>query len=139
MTGFTPELGQWGFSNSPWQEIETPGYVTAGFEVIAAAIGEQRGDWSDGWGALTSNAGGEEYVNGTFAMRSYCWCDGGRPGHEDGCPPNFEHFASGIKAAWYEHAERGESINRLVGPGEWGKVLSECLASVSHSTELTER
>ncbi|HEU5223009.1 MAG TPA: hypothetical protein VFU07_04935 [Candidatus Lumbricidophila sp.] len=70
-----------------------------------------------------------EYRTEQFAIRDYCWCafgdgydrhdyneaeDGPMPNPErsthttpDGmCPPNFEHFKSGLKLDWYKRRGR---------------------------------
>jgi hypothetical protein len=126
MTDFEPELGQLGFSNSPWQDKSTPRWITAGILQIDDALCEALGDAQDGWNTYCSNSGRGEFVNEVFAIRSYCWCDGGAEGHEEGCPPNFEHFGSGIRAAWYKRAQRGESINRIPSKTEWRSIVREC-------------
>lgn len=46
---------------------------------------------------------GGKYENDTFALRSYCWCDGNL--HKDGCPPNFQY--NDIRISWYKHHQRG--------------------------------
>ena len=124
---YEPELGQAVFGG-PWESLDTPGYVTAGFDVIASRIASRRGLDPEGMSVLTANSGEGDYVSDVFAMRSYCWCDGST--HPDGCPPNFEHAASGFVARWYKHANRGQSCNRLMGAQEWSAVLAECLAAV---------
>lgn len=118
---YEPELGQAIFGG-PWEEQNTPGYVTAGLDVLAERIAEYRGKEA----FLTSNDGEPEFATPVFIMRTYCWCDG--RDHPDGCPPNFE--SGDISARWYKHAQRGASINRDVSAEEWAQVLSECLASV---------
>ena len=126
MSGFTPELGQAAFSNGGWQHREMPYYVEAGLHAIASAIAGVRGDE----GELTSNWGERPWESDTFAMRTYCWCDGDQEGHEDGCPPNFEHRASGLIACWYKHAGRSASINQRVSRTEWTAILVDCLRDV---------
>lgn len=132
MSEFSPELGQAVFGNTPWSSISTPGYITAGFEIIAAAVQVARGlDPEKQW-PLTANSGADPWEGEVFAMRCYCWCDGGREGHEDGCPPNFEHKASGFTATWYKHSERGESCSSPVPPpAEWSRIVAECVAEVA--------
>src|SRR2546423_1713602 len=106
----------------PWEELDTPGYVTAGLGIIGYRIGELRGTES----LIVANDGEPPYSNDVFTIRTYCWCDGNE--HPEGCPPNFDHPASGLQARWYKHAQRGASINREVDSTEWSKILSECLA-----------
>ena len=130
-----PELGQFGFSNTPWQEIDSPAWINPGLEAIATAIKAQRGEGDDDWTELTSNSGGEPFENDLFAMRSYCWCDGERPGHEDGCPPNFEHKPTGLIINWYKHSRRGRSQNQVVSGAEWSAIVAECLRAVSAGGE----
>lgn len=133
MADFQPELGQMMFSNTPWTQIRTPGYVTDGIGAINDLyVRHVEGGIEDEYGSLYSTGllrvvnSAPEVVNDIFALRSYCWCDGEREGHEDGCPPNFEHFASGFKAFWYKHSSRGESCNRQLDRTEWMKIQREC-------------
>lgn len=92
----------------------------------------------------------EAYVNKTFALRDYCWCEGGRHpeivdwdedesgyleippsgGTSSGCPLNFEHFASGLKAEWYKGLGRDVLFNRAPRPDEALAVLMDCLGSM---------
>jgi hypothetical protein len=122
---YVPELGQAVFSNSPWGEHETPGYVTEGILLLASfvACGDHAKD-------PTANMGPQaDFDNGTFAMRAYCWCDGEATGHENGCPPNFKYRA--FEARWYKHASRGESCNFVPSYGAWRKAMIACLESLA--------
>lgn len=113
---------------------------------------------------IGSNAAGA-YVNDTFALRDFCWCEGryhpetvddDHPGFQDaiessggtstGCPPNFEHFSSGVTATWYKHLGRDTEFNRYAKPGEALEILRDCLVSLpaGHllglgSVELTQK
>lgn len=89
-------------------------------------------------GGVGSNYGCH-FVNETFALRDYCWCDGrihplladGSPG----CPPNFEHFDSGIKGSWYKHIGRDMAFNRATKhPHEAYAVLRHCAAKLPTPT-----
>lgn len=131
MVDFEPELGQWGFSNTPWQANETPGWMQRGIEQIDEALVELEGH-ADDWGHYTSNSGRGEFKNDVFAIRSYCWCDSGK-GHEEGCPPNFEHFKSGIQAAWYKHSRRSPSVSTIPTSAEWRAIVRECEDSLALS------
>lgn len=129
---YKPELGQALFSNSPWGKVETPPYVIAGIDLIAATIsgGEYVRD-------PTNNIGCDgNFENDVFAMRGYCWCDGGLEGHEEGCPPNFQ--CGDFEARWYKHSHRGTSQNRPVTTEEWRAIVQRCLSSLestaSHET-----
>ncbi|MBT8163215.1 MULTISPECIES: hypothetical protein [Arthrobacter] len=77
---------------------------------------------------------GEHYVNDVVALRDFCWCDGRiHPEDADGipsCPPNFEHFASGILGEWYKHLGRDVRFNRKPEAGEALAVLVDCLESL---------
>lgn len=128
---FTPELGQMAFSNTEWQQYPLDGYGETVLETIAIAIAESRGDdqWKDG--LLVGNYGCEPHENATFAMRSYCWCDGEGEGHEAGCPPNFEHRPSGLTVCWYKHVGRSASKSLPMNRGQWLVVLQDCLESLS--------
>lgn len=102
----------------------------------------------------SSGVGGncaEAYVNDVFAIRDYCWCDGGRHpervdwdveddsvylemppsgGSSSGCPMNFEHFASGLKCEWYKYLARDVLFNRDPKPHEPLAILMDCLRSL---------
>lgn len=127
---FTPELGQALSSNTPWKAHELSRSQSEDLNELAEAIGRHRGDYQEGWGSLASNSGSEEYTGPVFDMRCYCWCDGDRPGHEESCPPNFHHHATGIQVAWYKHAGRGASINQKISSAHWKRVIAECRDSV---------
>lgn len=136
-TSFQPELGQMVFSNGRFAEHAVPERVSDELHVLAGAIADARGDEepANKWGGpyailLTANYGAEEYTNDVFVMRTYCWCDGDKPGHEDGCPPNFEHLSSGLQINWYKHAGRGANANRELTRKLWAPIFRECLASV---------
>ena len=96
--------------------------------------------------------GGATYANEVFAIRDFCWCEGrfhpevagyddmddnthyaamsASGGTSTGCPPNFEHFASGITGVWYKHLGRDTVFNRYARPGEALEILRDCLASL---------
>lgn len=129
---FTPELGQYAFTNTPWHSVSTPHYITAGFDIIAAAIQEARGIDPEREYPLTSNSGADPWEGEVFQMRCYCWCDGERADHKDGCPPNFHYAPTGFQATWYKHASRGESCSSPVpSPVEWGQIVAACVGEVS--------
>ena len=63
------ELGQMIFSNNDWYSYDAD-WATDGLVMIAQVIAELRGEDPDGgWTTLTSNSGGEEFVNDVFEMR----------------------------------------------------------------------
>ena len=131
-----PELGQ--LFNGFYNGYSTPGYVNAGYNAIDALLSEHlysvrkvKYDYGtyDSWDMYaTGNTGWiHELPEGApFAMRAYCWCDGMHDGHEDGCPPNFHHFASDFRAYWYKHGNRGQSCNRDISLADWRKIQREC-------------
>lgn len=125
---FEPELGQAAFSNTPWHEIEMHEAVYDVLRVIGEfLVLEHQTDQNP-----CDNCGGDgQFENDTFAMRAYCWCDGGigYEDHEDGCPPNFHFKPTDFKCAWYKHAGRGATQNRKVTPPELYRVLIDCLGS----------
>lgn len=127
---YEPELGQAVFSNTPWGCYNTPGYVTAGLDLIGDRIANLRHGDPEAYESLTSNYGEPEYRNEVFVMRTYCWCDGEKEGHEEGCPPNFEHFASGFASTWYKHSHRSPSVIREISFKDWQAIQTECLESV---------
>lgn len=116
------ELGQFLFSNSPIQKHEAY-WASNGLTDIAEVIQEYRGDD----GLLVSNYGEAPFDCDIFSMRTYCWCDGDREGHEDGCPPNFIHKPSGLIINWYKHAMRGITSNKKLSKIEWLRIVQECL------------
>jgi len=130
-----PELGQ--MFNGYYNGYQTPGYVNAGYTAIDESISEhlyparpalhECGTYADWDARATSNTGWiHELDDAPFAMRAYCWCDGGAEGHEEGCPPNFHHFASDFQAYWYKHGNRGQSCNRDISSADWRKIQREC-------------
>ena len=126
---YEPELGQMIFSNTPYTQLPTPGYVTTGIDTIDSLYAEhvEGKDLATTFRpGRTSNSGEPDVVNEVFALRSYCWCDDGNPEHYEGCPPNFEHFESGFKAYWYKHSQRGETCNRELSRTEWRVIQREC-------------
>lgn len=123
------ELGQIAYSNTEAQEFDAS-WASSGLETIAEVLAENRGivDQSD---RLTSNSGGEPYVNDVFAMSAYCWCEGGAKGHEDACPPNFFYKPTNLTITWYKHAERGirsnvEDLSAL----DWHRIVNMCIESI---------
>ncbi len=76
----------------------------------------------------------ERFRNDVFAVRDYCWCDGlihaeteeGLPN----CPPNFEHFASGITGEWYKYLGRDTRWSRYVSGAEALAILGDCIRSL---------
>lgn len=106
--------------------ITTPAHVPVRLGALAEAIAQRRGDGL--W--LTGNDGAEPFENDTFALRAYCWCDGDDAGHEEGCPPNFEHKASGVHVRWYKHAGRGSTVNKVVTADQWDTILASAMCSV---------
>lgn len=127
MTSFEPELGQAAFSNTQWQSFDLAPMIRAGIEALDLIIAD------DDYDRLhIDNRGTEPFENDVFVIRSYCWCDGGKPGHEEGCPPNFEHKKTGFQACWYKHIGRGASQNQRLnrsGPA-WRYILMDCLRSL---------
>jgi hypothetical protein len=123
---FTPELGQFAFSNTPWQPVDGDMYVR-GLSLLGELATPLLG------GNPTHNEGSDAYESSVFQIRTYCWCDGERPGHEDGCPPNFVHLTSGLQVTWYKYAGRGTSANRILSPADWAQVMAECLTDLTAS------
>lgn len=122
---YQPEIGQI-LTGAAFTSTETPTYVTDGFQILDALYADLR-EGGDDHHARTSNHGGERIVTDTFEMGPYCWCDGEREGHEQGCPPNFIHHFSGFQVHWYKHAERGSTCNVAPTPLQWASVLRECI------------
>lgn len=125
---FEPEIGQI-VSGATFTRQPTPAYVTAGCTVLDALYAD-RFEGGANLYSRVSNGGGAPIITDTFEMRPYCWCDGEREGHQDGCPPNFVHRPSGFEAYWYKHAERGETCNRDLSALEWAAMLRDCIDAV---------
>jgi hypothetical protein len=127
------EIGQILLTNTETLEHEAD-WATSGLDAIAEVIAEHRGYKQDKYGygpLLTSNEGDQEYDNEIFTMRTYCWCDGTRKGHEDSCPPNFTYKPGGINVTWYKHSARGITSNVEWIPAlAWHRIVNECIESV---------
>jgi hypothetical protein len=132
---FEPELGQMLFSNGQQGAYQVPGYVEAGLVALGTMVattlcvdGSEEEMWCHN---PCNNVGGNDanFENDVFAMRAYCWCDGEREGHEDGCPPNFE--SAGLKVSWYKHARRGNSADREITAAQWQTIFTRCLNSLA--------
>ena len=88
--------------------------LETGIAMLASmAMGLRDADGDTITAPIGSNAS-VQYISEQFALRDYCWCDFG-PGFSDEdpdpetsihptpdghCPPNFVHFASGVKLRW---------------------------------------
>lgn len=127
------EIGQIVLTNGMTHSHEAD-WATAGLDAIAEIIREHRGEATgkfDNGPLLTSNDGEPEFSNDTFSMRTYCWCDGDRIGHQDGCPPNFIHNRTGIEVSWYKHSSRGITANvDWLSALTWHRIVNECIESV---------
>jgi hypothetical protein len=118
---FEPELGQMLLTNSPWQEKP----LSAAVRNVIVAIDAVLVEYGYAKHSYVSNNGGW-YLNDTFQIRAYCWCDG--DAHPDGCPPNFAW--RDLRVAWYKHIDRGESMNRDLSAKELVEMLNECISSI---------
>lgn len=121
-------------------------------QLSQAVVGRPR---ADGTGVIGLHGVGancaEVFENTTFALRDFCWCEGGlhpevtelddavppSGGTSSGCPVNFEHYASGIKGTWYKHLGRDMRFSReaLTQPdcrSEAIDVLVDCLVSLGY-------
>lgn len=127
------EIGQILLTNGITHSHEAD-WATNGLDAIAEVIAEKRGHKQDKFGygpLLTANEGDEEFENDTFAMSTYCWCDGAKIGHEESCPPNFFHKRTGIEISWYKHSGRGITANVDWLPAlAWHRIVNECIESV---------
>lgn len=119
------ELGQELFSNSPHQEYEVD-WASGGLVALAEVIKVKRNDR----GLLVSNWGESSYESDIFDMRTYCWCDGEKEGHQDGCPPNFHYKPTNLIINWYKHCERGVSANQDLSALDWFKIVQHCIESL---------
>lgn len=129
------ELGQMLLSNNDWHQYDAD-WAVEGLNMIAQVIAELRGEDPNGFRTLlTTNSGGEEFVNDVFEMRSYCWCDSGwedyEGSHAGGCPPNFLYKPTGLVITWYKHAGRGNTSNKKYpGARTWFEIIKHCIGSV---------
>ena len=123
------ELGQLLISNANYEKYEAD-WATDGLRMIAEVISESRGLDANGWNELTSNSGGDEFVNDVFEMRSYCWCEG-EGQHENGCPPNFLYKPTGLIITWYKYSGRGTTSNKKYpGARTWSEIINHCIRSI---------
>lgn len=90
---------------------------------------------------------GAKYIGEKFALRDYCWCDFGSGFHEDAdpstsihdtpdgrCPPNFEHYASGVSLRWYKRMGRSHEWEKAPATrGQAIAILAECLQELRDS------
>lgn len=112
--------------------------VSCELEGIAGILGDLVIGLRDDDGDLIRYAvggnSGVRFSNTIFAIRDFCWCDGGlHPEDADGipsCPPNFEHFASGITGEWYKHLGRDTRWSRSPEAREVLAVLMDCIRSL---------
>jgi hypothetical protein len=127
------EIGQILLTNGITHSHEAD-WATNGLDTIAEIIAERRGYKSgkhELCPLLTTDDNEEEFDNDVFSMRTYCWCDGARIGHEESCPPNFMHKRTGIEMSWYQHSGRGITANVDWLPAlTWHRIINECIESV---------
>lgn len=118
---YMPELGQMLLSNNNFFSEEAY-WATEGLVILKQIIDESKIlDWEDIY----------DYEGKKFAYRNYCWCDGDTAGHEMGCPPNFEHYESGLQIAWYKHCGRGVSANKPeLKMIDWFNILKDCVKEI---------
>jgi hypothetical protein len=119
---YQPELGQMLLSNNVFLAEEAY-WATEGLVILKNVIDESKIlDWENV----------SDYEGKKFAYRPYCWCDGGYKEHEeDGCPPNFEHYESGLVITWYKHCGRGVSANQPeLKAMEWFDILADCVQEI---------
>ena len=116
----------------------------SGLEQILIPIGQALVGQADECGRVIDDDMGynqaRSFSNDTFAFREYCWCEGDYHGLlEDpnflddptpACPPNFEHFPSGLKVSWYKHMRRGVLANQALTFDQMEAVLRDCLESL---------
>jgi hypothetical protein len=144
---YQPELGQMAFGAN-FEPVPMAGYVQAGLARLGAAAAAETDSGAD----PTDNSGAS-LANGVFALRAFCWCDGGAAGHGEGCPSNFD-FAGGtfalegapepvalapLVADWYKYLGRGGSQSRQVSRSEWARIEAVCAASIPGSGAKSAR
>lgn len=119
------ELGQWLFQGSEMHEFEAY-WATDGLVFLGDEIEKRYPEYQ----SLGGNYGGDQFENDTFIMKNYCWCDGDREGHEEGCPPNFVHKPTNLIITWYKHCGRGITANQELTYLEWSKIVENCTQSL---------
>lgn len=111
--------------------VEMQSFVERGLEDIGEVIAARwLADAGYREGANPTHNVAAEFTCDVFALRSYCWCDGGDEGHEIACPPNFEHYLSGFRATWYKGLGRGSAQNHGLTRAQWEGIRSQCMAVV---------
>lgn len=66
---------------------------------------------------------GSEFINNTFAMRSFDWSD------TDEYLPNFKY--KDFEVEWYKYLGRGMHINESITPEQINVMLNNCLESLN--------
>jgi hypothetical protein len=125
---YQPELGQILLSNNQFYAEEAY-WATEGLVLLKQVLEESKiQQWNDK----------QDYEGTKFAYRYYCWCDGAMDGdeshpHYNGCPPNFEHYESGLVITWYKHCGRGVSANMKEPSAiKWFDILSDCVEEIKN-------
>lgn len=118
---FEPELGQMLLSNGSFYSEEAY-WACEGLLVLKTVLNDSKIlEWNDWY----------DYEGAVFAYRPYCWCDGDKEGHEEGCPPNFVHYSSGLEISWYKHEGRGITANKTeLKPMAWWDILADCVQEI---------
>lgn len=107
-------------------------WASSGLTAISELIQLKRQDK----GLLVANYGEQPYESEIFDMRTYCWCDGEREGHEEECPPNFHYKPTNLIINWYKHCERGISANQDLSALDWFKIVQRCIESLECIDEV---
>lgn len=124
-----PDVGQALLSDTGDFEFEASPTVEALIKLLGELI-VGAPDERDG-APITANPVnnvGAAFSNDTFALRSYCWCEGNC--HPVWCPPNFHHFPSDLKVAWYKRLGRGTSQSAKLDVRQEVAVAADCIESI---------
>ncbi len=116
--------------------------LETGVSLLATmALGLRDSDGDTITSTIGSNAN-VQYISEQFALRDFCWCDFGsgfsdedpdpetsiHPTPDGHCPPNFEHFASGLQLRWYKHIGRSHEWENLPASRDDAiQVLLDCM------------
>lgn len=122
--------------------VECPALADVVHLLLRACEGLPDAETSKPLKGLGDNAG-QAFINDTFEVREYCWCEGSYHGTDaEGiplCPPNFVFKAprrppaARVALRWYKRAGRDDEASREVSPAEAAQVLAECLASIAQA------
>ena len=84
---------------------------------------------------------GGNFKNDVFELNGYCWCDGNRADHLEGCPPNFNirlDLNDYLTVSWYKHLGRSTKQSPQVDCFKALEILSKCVESIKRQMFMDE-